>query len=151
MIFGLYMVIISLFFTAGMVREKLHYHNMVNNGISVYAEVTDTTYSTKSSSYHTGKGGRSSGKSIYYHIYTVYEVDNQEYPIEFKTQSTKFLDDKTLHIFYQDGDPTKYVVEGDSGGPVIVMFIPLGIGAALAIAGFKKHRDEKDLKAMGLL
>lgn len=148
---GLYIVIISLFFAVGMAREKLHYHNMVNNGSSVYAEVTDVTYSNKTGSYHTGKGGRSSGTSIYYHIYAVYKVDNQEYPIEFKTQSTKYLDDKTLHIFYQNGDPTKYVVEGDSGGPIIIIFIPLGIGAALAIAGFKKYRDEKELKAMGLL
>ena len=67
------------------------------------------------------------------------------------TSNSSFSEGQTINIFYADGNPFKYVREGDDGGSPIFGIILTIVGAVVCVVNFKKYRDERDLKAMGLL
>lgn len=150
-IMGLFFLIIGIFLTVIQVSDRMEYNNIVDDGNSVFAQITDVDRRTSTSTRRTSSGRRRKTTKTYYYVDAVYEVDNTQYPISFKTKSASYSEGGQVQIFYEDGNPANYVREGDDGGSLWGGIASGVMGIVMTIAGFKKYRDEKDLKAMGLL
>ncbi|MEE0264346.1 MAG: DUF3592 domain-containing protein [Acutalibacteraceae bacterium] len=148
-IVGLIFMVIGTLLTLQQINDRTNYNYMVEHGQSTYAEITDIQRKTTRSSSGTGRTRTSSTKT-YYYIDGIYEVDNQQYTMEFKTQTSSHYVGESIKLYYEVGNPSNYVREGDDGGSIIFGIIFASMGLLAALAGIKDYRDKKALKAMGL-
>jgi hypothetical protein len=153
---GIGFVIVGILLTIVNLCEYKSYHNIADQGNSASAYITDvevkTTKSTTRSRYKSSSGRRrrKTTTKTYYYVSATYTVDNQNYSIDFKSKSA-YAQGETITVFYEEGNPSNYVREGDDGESILFGIIFIIIGGVIGGIGFKKYRDEKDLKAMGLL
>ncbi len=148
---GLMFLLAGILVTAVQFSERQKYNDIVDDGNSSTAYVTDVDKRTKTVRRKRSSNGRRRTRTeTYYYVTATYTVDEQNYPISFESSSSYSYGD-TFTVFYEDGNPSNYVREGNDGGSPILGISFVVIGGAISVYGIKKYRDEKDLKAMGLL
>lgn len=153
---GVVFLIAGILLTIVNFCEYQSYRAIADDGNSVSAYVTDIEAKTKKtttrSRYRTSSGRRrkTTTTKTYYYVTATYTVDNQNYSIDFKSNSA-YSQGETITVFYEEGNPSNCVREGDYGDNTVFGIVLIILGGVFGGVGFKKYRDEKDLKAMGLL
>ncbi|MEE1280955.1 MAG: DUF3592 domain-containing protein [Acutalibacteraceae bacterium] len=153
---GVVFLIVGILLTIVNFCEYQDYHAIADDGNSTTAYVTNVeskTTKTTTRSRHRTKSGRRRKKTTtktYYYVTATYTVDNQNYSIDFKSDSS-YSQGETITVFYEEGNPSNYVREGDDGDSLAFGIALTILGGIFGGIGLKKYRDEKDLKAMGLL
>lgn len=149
-IMGLMFILAGLFISIIQCNERMKYHDIADEGNSTYAYVTDVDRRTTTTRRRTSSGRKRKTTKTRYYVSATYAVDNHSYPINFESGSS-YTKGESFKIYYQKSDPSNYVIEGDDGGLIIFGIMPIVFGAVIGVVGIKKYRDERDLKAMGLL
>lgn len=150
-IMGIFFLIIGIIMTIASINERNHYNDIVDDGNSAVAQITDVDRRTSTRTRRSSNGRRRTTTETTYYIDAIYVVDGEQYSVNFSTKSSSYSQGEFITVFYEDGNPSNYVREGDDGDSIIFGIIFSTIGLVFFITGIKKHRDEKDLKAMGLL
>ena len=150
-VLALLFLLAGILLTAVQVAEHIKYNKLVGEGNSCTAYVTDVDKYTRTvtSKRKNSMGRRTKRKETYYDVTATYIVDHQEYHIEFESSKAYSYSD-SFKIYYEEENPSNYVREGDDGGlPYGIVF--LLIGGVISVVELKKHFEEKELEAMGLL
>lgn len=148
---GVILLVIGIFITIVQVNDTKNYYALADEGKSTNAVVTDVDKRTSRSTRRSSSGRRRSTKRTYYYVTATYTVDNQNYNFSFRSY-VSYNKGENISIFYEEDDPSNYVKLGDTGVASLVFDIAVVIvGGVVGAVGLKKYRDEKDLKAMGLL
>ena len=147
---GLVFLLAGIFVTAVQFSERQKYNDIVADGNSSTAYITDVDQRTRTVRKRSSSGRRRTRKETYYYVTATYTVDKENYPISFESKKSYSQGD-TFKVFYEEGNPSNYVREGDDGGLPIFGIAFIVIGGVVGVTGFKKYRDEKELKEMGLL
>lgn len=152
-IMGVVFWVIGILITIVQFNEYQDYKALVKEGNSTNAIVTDVDKktSTTRSRRRGSTGTRRRTKKTYYYVTATYTVDRENYTLNFKSNSY-YVNGEKIKIFYDEDNPSDYVREGDSGVDTLVIgVLVIVVGGIFGGSGYKKYRDEKDLKAMGLL
>ena len=153
---GVVFLVAGILLTVVNFCEYQSYRAIADDGNSTSAYVTNVeskTSKTTTRSRYKSKSGRRRKKTTtktYYYVTATYTVDNQNYSIDFKSNSS-YVQGETFTVFYEEGNPSNCVREGDYGDSIVFCIVLIIAGSIFGGVGFKKYRDEKDLKAMGLL
>lgn len=153
MIMAVVFILIGLLSFASQYNQREIYNSLSEGGNFTYGDIMDVDRRTTTSGSTTGYRKRGSShrtKKTEYHVSGIYIVEDQIYNFSF-TSSSHYTEGETIKIFYEKGNPSNYVREGDDGDSLIVCIIPIVIGGIMGVVGFRKHREIKELKAMGLL
>lgn len=150
-IMAVFLIIMGIFLTVEEADKCRNYNAIVKDGNSEYATVTDVDSKTTTSRRRTGRGRYRKTKKTYYYVTATYTVDKENYTLDFKSESS-YDYGETIKIYYEEGNPSNYVREGDSGVGTLVMGAGITVaGVVMGGIGIKKLRKEKELKRMGLL
>lgn len=144
---GIFFLIMGILFSVISLSEYQNYMDIANDGNSTTAYVTNVERKTQkvTSSSHDRKITKT-----YYNVTAKYMVDSKYYPVYF-TSDSSYSEGDTFTVLYETEKPSNYVRKGDFNVLIVLGVVLIIAGIISGILGIKKYRDEKDLKAMGLL
>lgn len=153
---GVFFLIMGIIISVISLNEYKNYMDIADDGNSTTAYVTNvdrkTTKRTSRSSHRTKSGRRrkTTTTETTYDVTATYTVDGENYPVYFTSKSA-YSEGETFTVLYEEGKPSNYVRKGDFDTSIVFGVILIIAGIVSDVIGIKRYRDEKDLKAMGLL
>lgn len=141
---GIIFLIAGVILTAIQFNDRQHYKALINEGISTSAYVTDSDkkITTSKSRRRNGTSKRRRTTKTYYSVTATYTVDDQSYPITFRSNSD-YAEGDAVTIFYEEGNPANSAKEGEYVASPTSGFMIIFAGIGSIIIGFSKLREEK--------